>query len=121
MSGEAKTDFVYDTAADKLSFKGYLIRDGSIAGSRDANGTFNTLATNCTIEIYDAAGTQIKTIYTATVTSAGFFSLEWNATGLNTSLAYNAINQIDTNLGGKFRTLSPLTWRLLLLYIMPPT
>ena len=101
---EAKTDFVYDTAADKLSFKGYLIRDGSIAGSRDANGTFNTLATNCTIEIYDAAGTQIKTIYTATVTSAGFFSLEWNATGLNTSLAYNAINQIDTNLGGKFRT-----------------
>ena len=102
--GEAGTEFVYDTGADKLSFKGYLIRDGSIAGSRDANGTFNTLATNCTIEIYNAAGTQIKTVYTENVTSAGFFNLEWNTTGLNTSLAYNAINEIDTSLGGKFRT-----------------
>ncbi|HAH21296.1 MAG TPA: hypothetical protein DCL49_10390, partial [Candidatus Omnitrophica bacterium] len=111
---EASTDFVYDTGTDKLSFKSYLVRDGSIAGSRDANGTFNTIASNCSIEVYNAAGTLLKELNTTSVSSAGFFSIDWASTGLNKTLSYNAITQIETSLGGKFRTpfsinLAPIT------------
>jgi len=102
---EARTDYVYDASVDKLFFNSYLTRDGSMAGTKDANGTFSTIASNCTIEIYNSTGQLLNTLNTANVSAAtGFFNLEWPNTGLNTTRAYNGITQIDTTLGGKFRT-----------------
>jgi hypothetical protein len=104
---EAKTDYIYDPPTDKISFKGYLLRDGSIAGARnETTGEFFTIASNCTIELYYSNGTMIDSINTSDVTSAGFFSLEYpnvNST-LNTSIVYPAVNMIITTTGGIFRT-----------------
>ncbi len=106
---EARTDYIYDPELDTLSFKSTLLRDGSMAGEKvwnDTKGDFDyyTLAKNCTIEIFAENGTTLWNETTENVSSAGFFSLFWNNTGLERSKAYNAITQITTTLGGKFRT-----------------
>ena len=101
---EAKTEYVYDVANDTLTFQSYLSRDGLMAGARDENGTFYTIADNCSIEVYYPNGTWINTFNTSNVTGAGFFKIDWNNTSLNTAIVYNAITQIDTLIGGKFRT-----------------
>jgi hypothetical protein len=105
---EAKTDYVYtpgnSTTSDRMTFRSYLVRDGSIAGTRLSNGSFYTIAKNCTLEIYNPSGTIRTTMNTSTVTSAGFFSIEWSPTGLNTNITYPTITQICTSLNGTFRT-----------------
>ncbi|MFA5356752.1 MAG: hypothetical protein WC301_05035 [Candidatus Omnitrophota bacterium] len=104
---EARTDYTYDAASDHLSFKSTLLRDGSVAGVKDESGNFSTIASNCTIEIYAPNGTLVKEMYTQDVSSSGFFAQEWGTPrndGLNTSVVYNGITQIETDLGGKFRT-----------------
>jgi hypothetical protein len=107
---EARTDYVYTprpnvTEDDALAFSSYLVRDGSIAGFRnETTGEFYTIATNCTIEMYNPAGSLITTMNTSDITSAGFFSLEWAPTNLTANVTYPSITQIETNLGGKFRT-----------------
>jgi hypothetical protein len=105
---EAKTDYVYtpgnNTTIDKMIFRSYLVRDGSIAGTRLANGSFYTIAKNCTLEIYNPDGSLRNTRNSTSVTSAGFFSIEWSPTSLDTSITYPAITQICTSLNGTFRT-----------------
>jgi len=92
---EAATEYVYDPEHDKLSFSATLIRDGSVV----------TGANNCTIDIFniDGAGTNM-TLSQGTPDSAGFFSLVWNNTNLNTSRVYNARTKIENAIGGQFRT-----------------
>jgi hypothetical protein len=103
---EAKTEYSYEPSTDKLNFRSYLVRDGSIAGARDENGTFYTIATNCSIEIYYPNGTSVGApgLNSSSTSSAGFFTLEWPSTGLNTSIVYSGITQIETAVGGRFRT-----------------
>jgi hypothetical protein len=109
---EAASDYVYDTATDTLNFNSYLMRDGIMAGGIDENGTFFTLAKNCTILLYYPNGTLLNTsLYSDNKTEAGFFSIEWNNTALDTSIVYNAMTQImtmpegnDTNTSATFRT-----------------
>ena len=100
---EAETVYNYDPNADILYFKSVLLRDGSVAGRKDEFGAFYTIATNCTIEMYDPTGAEVKNITTSDVSDAGFFALEWDAPtteGLNTSVVYNSITHIETELGG---------------------
>jgi len=107
---EARTDYVYEPCNgtgvdDKLTFKSYLTRDGAMAGSKDENGTFYTIAQNCTIEIYKPDGTLQAQFYTDNVSGAGFFNIEWGPpTNLSNITVYNAITQIETYTGGIFRT-----------------
>ncbi|MFA5147366.1 MAG: hypothetical protein WC515_08320 [Candidatus Omnitrophota bacterium] len=100
----ATTEYSYEPETDKVSFRSYLVRDGSIAGARDENGTFHTIATNCTVEIYYANGTLIKELNTSDVSDAGFFSITWEDTNLSVNDTYSAITQIMTETGGRFRT-----------------
>jgi hypothetical protein len=113
---EAKTEYIYEpgnnTSVDKLSFRSYLVRDGSIAGLRDPEtGVFSTIAENCSIELYYPNGTNLTGFNTSAVSEAGFFSIEWMPTNLsNTSIAYPSITQIETTTGGRIRT--PFTLNL---------
>ena len=101
---EAKTEYSYDVDNDTLTFQSYLSRDGVMAGARDDNGTFYTIANRTSIEVYYPNGTHIDTFNTSNVTEAGFFKIDWLNTSLDTSIVYSAITQIDTLVGGKFRT-----------------
>jgi hypothetical protein len=93
---EAKTEYVYDNATDKLTFSSTLIRDGSVV----------TGAKNGKIEIFDPnnPGTVLKTLTNPTADSAGFFRMEWNSTGLDGTKVYNARTILENVLGGVFRT-----------------
>ena len=108
---EARTEYIYEPANntsvnDRMAFKSYLLRDGSIAGQKDPiNQTFYTIAENCSVEVYYPNGTMIQTFNTSSVSEAGFFSLTWEPTNLtNFTIAYPAITQIETTTGGRFRT-----------------
>ena len=68
---EALTEFVYYPEVDTLTFQSYLVRDGAIAGARDENGTFYTIAENCTIEIYYPNGTYMTNFTATNLTDAG--------------------------------------------------
>ncbi len=110
---EAQTEYVFTPETAHLDFKSTLMRDGSMAGFRDPDtGIFSTIASNASIEIYNRNGTLIWSNYTDTVSEAGFFSLEWNSSTIDPMTTYNGITEINTNLGGKFRTpflLNPVT------------
>ncbi|MDP3789245.1 MAG: hypothetical protein Q8R48_02460, partial [Candidatus Omnitrophota bacterium] len=91
---ESKTSYAYDVVNDSLTFQSYLSRDGVMAGARDENGTFSTIAENCSIELYYPNGTAVNaTLNTSNVSESGFFTIYWNTTGLDTSIIYNAITQ----------------------------
>jgi len=101
---EARTDYVYYPETDSAIFTSVLLRDGAVAGAKDENNTFHSIAENCTIEIYTPAGATVWSNKTTNVTEAGFFKIDWPSTGINTTQAYSGITQIDTVVGGKFRT-----------------
>ncbi|MCM8787454.1 MAG: hypothetical protein NC935_05295, partial [Candidatus Omnitrophica bacterium] len=106
---EARTDYVYYPEIDKIAFKSTLMRDGAMAGEKIWNETkqdfdFYTIAKNCSIEVYADNGTLLWSNFTENVSGAGFFDLVWNNTGLERSKAYSAVTQINTTLGGRFRT-----------------
>lgn len=106
---EAKTEFAYTPSTnitnDSIAFKSYLLRDGSMAGQRnETTGEFFTIAENCSIEIYNPTGGLVKQLNATNRTEAGFFNIDWNTTNLTSSIVYNGITQIDTALGGRFRT-----------------
>ncbi|MCK5161207.1 MAG: hypothetical protein KAQ99_06490, partial [Candidatus Aureabacteria bacterium] len=101
---EAKTQYSYDVDNDTVTFQSYLSRDGVMAGARSENGTFYTIADKCSVEMYYPNGTEVAAFNTSNVTDSGFFKIDWNNTSLDTSIIYNAITQIDTLVGGKFRT-----------------
>ncbi|MFA5157334.1 MAG: Ser-Thr-rich GPI-anchored membrane family protein [Candidatus Omnitrophota bacterium] len=103
----ARTNYIYDVAADKLSFRSYLERDGVIAGGRDDQGVFHTIAENCTVEVYSPEGSLVNTLSTESLTDAGFFSMDWQPSNLSSNVTYSAVTQIIVNEeagGGIFRT-----------------